>query len=599
MQKIHISLLLLILSAYSIAAKEKHILDSIINTSQKFRGKEKLVYLNSQINGQVYSSELINLFISESVKQDNRLYLTYAYSEKSFQMAKDGNADSLKIYLNLITRELKQLENYRLNDEESARINAIKQMCFSSKASLYINEGKYNLAVVEIQKLLEHAKLDKTGKIEGEAYNLLGVTYLYAKNMDEAIKSFKKSYSIYNSKVRKIGNYELYQPLEGISMAYGLSGKYKQARVSVDELLKFIDNEYEALKKSGQLNAKDEFKYLFFKHRAKAHSAMSHIMLDDRQTARKELDEVKEFIETSMSSPQPHPDFYIYYLFEAEYYLLTKQYDLAERYIRTITDKMSLSESPTTYLLCSLTLAKVINAKGNSSQAYRLIRKLYQINDSINSNNFSGQAAELQTMYEVEKAEIIITKNQETLRMTRIILFIAVLAFLLALLIIYLILQNRKKIIEKNLQLHNQHKEINIRNKTISELLSTQTGEIRTNTEETDQYAQLINKLDNYLEESKVYLHADVTREMLALAVGTNRQYLIEAIKEKKGKTFNEYIYSYRLKYAYDMIMCNKEMTISDILAESGFNTRATFYKTFKEMYGMTPNELREIVNRS
>lgn len=599
MQKIHILFSFLLLSVYSIAAKEKQTLDSIINTSLKLQGKEKLHYLNSQINGEIYESELIDLFIEEAKKQSDQLYLTYAYSEKSFQMAKEGKLDSLKLYVNLISDKLKNIEKEKtLTKKDQEKINTIKQVCFSSKATMYINEGKYNLALIEIQKLMEHSKNDKTGKMEAEAYNLLGITYLYTKNMDEAINSFKKAYSIKKNIERKSGSYELYQALEGITIANGLIHRYQQARLYADSLSASIDREYTLIQQSNQPSSKDEFKYEFLKNRARAYSAIINIKQGYLDTGRKELDEVKNFIHKSLDPNQPHPDFYIYYLFEAEYYLATKQYDLAEQYITTITEKISLKGNSSSYLLANLTLAKVINAKGNGSKAYDLIRKLYKANDSINSKNFSGQAAELQASYEIDKAQILIEKNRMALRMTRIILFVAIVAFLLALLIIYLILQNRKKIIEKNLQLHNQHKEIDNRNKTISELLLTQNNQIQHEIDQQDQYSLLMDKLDDYLEESKAYTQVDLSREMLALVVGTNRQYLIEAIKEKKGKTFNEYIYSYRLKHAYDLIMNNKEKTINDILVESGFNTRTTFYKTFKETYGMTPNELRDIVSR-
>lgn len=599
MHRLHISLIFLVLSVYSIAAEEKQTLDSIFNTLQKLRGKEKLHYLSSQINGKAYGNDLIDLFIEEAIKQDEQLYLTYAYSEKSFLMTKEGKLDSLKYYITLISDKLKHLEKDKfLSKKDKEKLDLIEKMCVSSRATLYINENKYNLALIEIQKLMEYSKHDKNGETEGEAYNLLGTTYLHTKNLDEAINSFTKAYSICNNKNRKIGNYELYQALEGLAIAHGLKHNYTQARNYADLLLEFIEDEYSTFQKTNQPNPKDEFKYLLLKTKATAYSSIINIKQGNLDTGRKELDKVKDFIQTNLSPESLHPDFYMYYLIEAEYYLITKQYNLAEKYITSVTNKLTLSEHSASYLLTNMTLAKVINAKGNGSKAYSLVRRLYQINDSINSKNFSGQATELQTLYEVDKAQALIEKNQMTLRMTRIILFAAVSAFLLALLIIYLILQNRKKIIEKNRLLHNKHREIDNRNKTISALLLTQNNQTQSEVKEDDQYSLLIDKLDNYMEESKVYTQPDLSREILALAVGTNRQYLIEAIKEKKGKTFNEYIYSYRLQYAYETIMNNKEKTINDILAESGFNTRATFYKAFKEAYGMSPNELRDIVNR-
>ena len=108
---------------------------------------------------------------------------------------------------------------------------------------------------------------------------------------------------------------------------------------------------------------------------------------------------------------------------------------------------------------------------------------------------------------------------------------------------------------------------------------------------------RIIHKLNEYLQETRCFLNPELTREELAIQICTNRQYLIEAIKENTGKTFNEYIYSFRLEYAHEQIINDRNKPISEILFEAGFQTRTTFYKSFKETYGLTPNELRRILN--
>lgn len=86
---------------------------------------------------------------------------------------------------------------------------------------------------------------------------------------------------------------------------------------------------------------------------------------------------------------------------------------------------------------------------------------------------------------------------------------------------------------------------------------------------------------------------------LLALAIGTNRQYLIEAIKAQTGQTFNEYIYSHRVKFAYTLIEANRSKNLSEVGTESGFLTRSTFNRAFKEVYGMNPGEFKELLKNN
>lgn len=99
--------------------------------------------------------------------------------------------------------------------------------------------------------------------------------------------------------------------------------------------------------------------------------------------------------------------------------------------------------------------------------------------------------------------------------------------------------------------------------------------------------------LDALMRESKNYLNSEITRDELAIEIGTNRQYLVAAIKEKRNQVFNEYVYIWRLKYAYRLIIRNRDVPISEIFLESGFSSQSVFNREFKKSYGMTPSELR------
>ncbi len=90
----------------------------------------------------------------------------------------------------------------------------------------------------------------------------------------------------------------------------------------------------------------------------------------------------------------------------------------------------------------------------------------------------------------------------------------------------------------------------------------------------------------------------NISRDDLAIALGTNRQYLINAIKEETGKTFKDYINTIRIEYAYEMLVKDWTASIESVYLEAGFSTRSTFNRLFKGQYGLSPLELREVVKQ-
>lgn len=564
------------------------------------KGIDQLRRIHAEIRNSNSPLQLIEILEEEANKQSNTFYLTNAYKEKIYFYAKQSETDSIKVYLNKISKNLDLLDlDEHLSIDERRDVEAIKLFAITTKSYIYMNENKYDIVLIEVNKMLESSKANRTPRLEAEAYTLLGSAYLYSKDLPEAIKCFRKAYNIDVKLTAKLppNNYNFYRPMEGLSIAYGGSEKYKEALQISDSLLFKIDETYKYLKESNSENADIDFIYQFHKHRASCYDALWNTKTNNTKKARIQLDSVKYFIQQNYKGATTPSDFDIYDYVEANYWYAVKNYSKAKEYALSMTDRSSIEKSTFTYMLAHLQLAKIINAEGNCSEAYTLMEKLYWQNDSISAMNFSDQVAEMQTLYQVDKAEIAALQSERELSKLKRSLSIAFFAIILCITIAILIWQNRRKIVKKNIQLYNQYIEIKNQSKEIAIL---QQGLIRQqgiNNPEPDENSILIQKLEEYLQETKCFLNPDLTREELAIQMGTNRQYLIEAIKDKRGKTFNEFIYSFRLEYAHEQIINNKKKSISEILIEAGFLTRTTFYKAFKDVYGLTPNELRHILN--
>lgn len=605
------SLVLIISPLLLYADQQQNESDSILAIVNKADKQERLELLYKSLEKYRGNISLMKSLDKEATSRGDHFYSALANRSYVYYYAMKGNRDSMKHYLNCTKDHLDQFNiqnnSKEISEDNKKRYEATKIMVVATFATIYIDEGKYNLALSIINKGVNDPVIGNTISFKKQAYCLTGIAYLYTKKPKEALDNFKKAYDIENqimhqkeSKAANVGKYSYYSAMEGAVMAYNFLKEYDESILVADSLKGKLDEEYKQIKLLRGDNSNDDFMYNFFKHRILCYSALANIHLNNLKLARKELDQVAKFV-SSISNTTTHQDFDIYHHIEIEYYLSVKDYVTAKKYATNLTKRLTVGEHTYTYLETNKLLSKVLSEEGRSKEAYNLLYDLYNVNDSINAVNFSQEFAEMEAKHELAEAQLMVAEANLKWQNTQKILIILTISFCLSIIISYIIWRNKKELKAKNIQLYKQNKAIELRNIEILKLQSIQIPiepvEKSRKEDTLDQYDIILEALDNYLLESQAFLDTDITRESVALKIGTNRQYLIEAIKEKSGKTFNEYIYGYRIKYAYELIVNHRNKTISEILQESGFHSRATFYNVFKEIYGMTPSELRGILD--
>jgi len=105
-----------------------------------------------------------------------------------------------------------------------------------------------------------------------------------------------------------------------------------------------------------------------------------------------------------------------------------------------------------------------------------------------------------------------------------------------------------------------------------------------------------IERLLQLMDTQKPYLQHSLTVDELAGAVGLDQKTLSSMINRHFGKNFYEFINSYRIEWARQLLKDeqHRHSSILDILYESGFNSKATFNTLFKRRVGLTPSEYRK-----
>lgn len=110
--------------------------------------------------------------------------------------------------------------------------------------------------------------------------------------------------------------------------------------------------------------------------------------------------------------------------------------------------------------------------------------------------------------------------------------------------------------------------------------------------EENANLIALSAKLDAIMADRELYTRPNLKISELAETAGTNRTYVSNAINGIKGISFSDYVNSFRIKRAKELMLSRENsFTMSVVAEKSGFLSEATFYRQFKAVTGLTPNQ--------
>lgn len=102
---------------------------------------------------------------------------------------------------------------------------------------------------------------------------------------------------------------------------------------------------------------------------------------------------------------------------------------------------------------------------------------------------------------------------------------------------------------------------------------------------------KLSNKIIEYINE--VYVDPNLGLGMIASKFNISEGYVSSLFKEQTGINFAEYVESYRIKKACELLM-DTSLNINDIGQQIGYNSVQSFRRAFKRIHGISPSELRK-----
>lgn len=99
---------------------------------------------------------------------------------------------------------------------------------------------------------------------------------------------------------------------------------------------------------------------------------------------------------------------------------------------------------------------------------------------------------------------------------------------------------------------------------------------------------RLAARIEAAMREDCLYLDPNLSLQKLARHVAGAPNLVSQALNERMGSTFFDYVARWRIEAAKPMILA-QERSILAIAMEVGFNSKSTFYKAFKKETGLTP----------
>jgi AraC-like DNA-binding protein len=114
------------------------------------------------------------------------------------------------------------------------------------------------------------------------------------------------------------------------------------------------------------------------------------------------------------------------------------------------------------------------------------------------------------------------------------------------------------------------------------------------------QDASVVAQVNQLMEQKQLYLDPELTLEQLADAVKLSPRKISGAINRHCGQNFFDYINSFRVKAAVNILeQKGMDANMLDVIADSGFNSKSTFYRAFKRAMSMSPTEFCDQLAKS
>lgn len=262
------------------------------------------------------------------------------------------------------------------------------------------------------------------------------------------------------------------------------------------------------------------------------------------------------------------------------------------------------------YLRTLYQSGKAYSALGKYQSAYNAMVLVNDIRTKMRMNVERNQILDLTDVTDAVSREYELEKAAYQMQMQRRII-IGLVCFMVFLLLLFgglwralsIIRRKNRKMAELILQLDDQ------RNGHLTKYAHWETAEAASKEElpeetgigesdgEFSEDEELFVTFDRQVKEQKLYLDYQLTRDDYARLMGVDRNRFASILKLfTAGENLSGYLNDLRLEFSVSLFRNHPDWPISKVATESALPSLSTFYRLFKDKYGISPNSFRKTV---
>ena len=107
---------------------------------------------------------------------------------------------------------------------------------------------------------------------------------------------------------------------------------------------------------------------------------------------------------------------------------------------------------------------------------------------------------------------------------------------------------------------------------------------------------ELMQRICQLMEQQQIFKNPNLKITDLVVALGTNRSAISACINSQRDCSFPQFVNTYRLNYALELLRNQPDIKIAEVCVKSGFSSEASFYRLFKAFTGTTPNAWKTLL---
>ena len=225
--------------------------------------------------------------------------------------------------------------------------------------------------------------------------------------------------------------------------------------------------------------------------------------------------------------------------------------------------------------------ADAASARGHYQEAYGWLGRYTLLQDKLDHQTQESQAQEYAAKYHQKEQEVqIAAAKAESQRRGYIIIIFLIFIFFMA---------------AASLHFAYERGVISQKNQALARMINEKTARASTLQAAEAESEKLFREIDTAIRSERLYANPSLQRQDILDRWNLRRQTLNDLMSAyADGDSFPSYINKIRLDEAVEMLRESPNLAISDVAEAVGF-TMANFRIQFKQRYGMTPVEFREV----